>query len=185
MNELEGNPPILEVHESSSPIPIVQESISLTPTTLPPSILVTSFDWSQLESYLLPSYVPFQIIVQYYHMAVPSIVIDDLDFNLLLGCDYVYVMGALVSSLFRVIYFPHDGSTMIIDQLTFIGSESNPNQPSSLNGSYVQAVSPPPQVNYVATCSMLASTNDIIDNVVYHLLGALLYDLSIGSFDTF
>ena len=44
-----------------------------------------------------------------------------LDFNLLLGCDYVYVMGALVSSLFHVMCFLHEGRIVIIDQLTFIG----------------------------------------------------------------
>jgi len=67
-----------------------------------------------------------------------------LDFNILLGRDYVYVMGVLVSSLFRVMFFPHDKNIVIIDQPTFIGHESTPTQPSSLNGSYMQAVSPPP-----------------------------------------
>ena len=45
-----------------------------------------------------------------------------LDFNLLLGCDYVYVMEALISSLFRVMCFPYDRRVVIIDQLTLIGS---------------------------------------------------------------
>jgi len=67
-----------------------------------------------------------------------------LDFNLLLGRDYVDVMGALVSSLFRAMCFPHDKSIAIIDQITFIGPESTPNQPSSLNCSYMQVVSPLP-----------------------------------------
>jgi len=49
-----------------------------------------------------------------------------LYFNLLLGRDYVYVMGALVSSLFRVMYFPHEGNIVIIDQLTFVGPKSTP-----------------------------------------------------------
>ena len=44
-----------------------------------------------------------------------------LDFNLLLGRDYVYVTGALVPSIFRVMCFSHEGSIVIIDQLTFIG----------------------------------------------------------------
>jgi hypothetical protein len=37
------------------------------------------------------------------------VVQDPLDFNLLLGRDYVYTMKSIVSTLFRVIYFPHDG----------------------------------------------------------------------------
>lgn len=96
-----------------------------------------------------------------------------LDFNLLLGRDYVCVMGALVCSLFRVTCFPHEGSILIIDHLTFIGPESTPTQPSSLNGSYVQAISPQPQVNYVATYSMSTSTDNIVGDVVHHVLGAL------------
>jgi hypothetical protein len=37
------------------------------------------------------------------------VVQDPLDFSLLLGQDYVYAMKAIVSTLFRVISFPHDG----------------------------------------------------------------------------
>jgi hypothetical protein len=37
------------------------------------------------------------------------VVQDPLDFSLLLGQDYVYAMKAIVSTLFRVIYFPHNG----------------------------------------------------------------------------
>jgi hypothetical protein len=70
------------------------------------------------------------------------VVQDPLDFSLLLGRDYVYAMKAIVSTLFRVIYFPHDGRVVTIDQLSFIG----PDWMTSLNGSYMQTVSPP------ATC---------------------------------
>lgn len=66
-----------------------------------------------------------------------------LEFNLLLGHDYVYDMGAFVSSLFRVMCFLHEGSIMITHQLTCIGLESTPNQPSPKNSSYVKVVSPP------------------------------------------
>jgi hypothetical protein len=37
------------------------------------------------------------------------VVQDPLDFSLLLGRDYVYAMKAIVSTLFHVISFPHDG----------------------------------------------------------------------------
>ena len=43
-----------------------------------------------------------------------------LDFNLLLGRDYVYAMKAVVSTLFRVMHFPHDGNIVTIDQLSFV-----------------------------------------------------------------
>jgi hypothetical protein len=61
------------------------------------------------------------------------VVRDPLDFSLLLGRDYVYAMKAIVSTLFRVISFPHDGRIVTIDQLSFIG----PDWVTSLTGSYM------------------------------------------------
>ena len=75
-NELEGNPPNPEMHESISHVPIKQEVNSHVPTTPPPSSLVTSFDWSRLAGYGLPFYVPFHITVQSHHMVIPSTIID-------------------------------------------------------------------------------------------------------------
>jgi hypothetical protein len=40
-----------------------------------------------------------------------------LDFNMLLGRDYVYAMNIVVSTLFRVMHFPHNGSIVTIEQL--------------------------------------------------------------------
>jgi hypothetical protein len=89
------------------------------------------------------------------------VVRDPLDFTLLLGRDYVYAMKAIVSTLFRVISFPHDGRIVTIDQLSVIG----PNWVTSLSGSYMQTVSPLPHVNYVAL-SPMTSTSDNLDPVV-------------------
>ena len=89
------------------------------------------------------------------------VVQDPLDFTLLLGRDYVYAMKAIVSTLFRVISFPHDGRIVTIDQLSCIG----PDWVTSLSGSYMQTVSTPPHVNYVAL-SPMTSTSDYLDPVV-------------------
>jgi hypothetical protein len=89
------------------------------------------------------------------------VVRDPLDFSLLLGRDYVYAMKAIVSTLFHVISFPHEGRIVTIDQLSFI----DPNWVTSLSGSYMQIVSPPPHVNYVAL-SPMTSTSDDLDSVV-------------------
>ena len=58
-NELEINTPIPEVHEIISLVPIKEEGSSHVPTTPPLSSLVTSFNWSRLAGYHLPSYVAF------------------------------------------------------------------------------------------------------------------------------
>jgi hypothetical protein len=56
-----------------------------------------------------------------------------LDFDLLLGRYYLYAMEAIVSTLFHVIYFPHEGIIVTIDQLSFVG----PDLMTSLDGSYM------------------------------------------------
>jgi hypothetical protein len=96
------------------------------------------------------------------------VVQDPLDFSLLLGRDYVYAMKAIVSTLFRVISFPHDGRVVTVDQLSFI----DPAWIASLNGSCMQTVSPPPQVNYVAL-SPMASTSDDLDPVVDMVISSI------------
>lgn len=106
-------------------------------------------------------------------MVVPS----PLDYNLLRGRDYVYDMGDIVSTLFRVMCFPHEGKIFTIDQLLFPCPNMASSQPSSLNGPFVPMVSFPPQVNYVATCSMPTSIDNQLHDVVHCVLGALEPDL--------
>jgi hypothetical protein len=96
------------------------------------------------------------------------VVQDPLDFSLLLGRDYVYAMKSIVSTLFRVISFPHDGRVVTVDQLSFI----EPTWIASLNGSCMQTVSPLPQVNYVALLPM-ASTSDDLDPVVDMVISSI------------
>jgi hypothetical protein len=96
------------------------------------------------------------------------VVQDPLDFSLLLGRDYVYAMKAIVSTLFHVISFPHDGRVVTVDQLSFI----DPTWIASLNGSCMQTVSPLPQVNYVAL-SPMTSTSDDLDPVVDMVISSI------------
>jgi len=42
-----------------------------------------------------------------------------LDFHMLLGHDYVYVMNVVVSTFRPMIHFPHNESIFTIDQLSF------------------------------------------------------------------
>jgi hypothetical protein len=43
------------------------------------------------------------------------VVQGSLDFNMLLRCDYVYAMNAVVSMLFRVMHFHHNGGIFTIE----------------------------------------------------------------------
>jgi hypothetical protein len=103
------------------------------------------------------------------------VVRDPLDFALLLGKDYVYFMKDVVSTLFRVIYFPHNGRIVTIDQISFIGLDWI----TSLNGSYMQIVSSPSHVNYVALSPMTSNFDDLdpVVDMVISLVGLMEPDL--------
>jgi hypothetical protein len=62
-----------------------------------------------------------------------EVVDTPLEYNLLLGHNWFYVMTIVVSSMFRVLCFPHQGKIVMIDQLVFftldIGSNVRPNVP--------------------------------------------------------
>ena len=102
-------------------------------------------------------------------MVVPG----PLDFNLSLGHDYTYAMGALVSSLFYVMCFLHQGRIVTIDQLAFFGLNMAASPPSSLLDLYLSAVSSSPHVNYVATCPVPIFSDS---SIVHRVLGALGLD---------
>ena len=46
-----------------------------------------------------------------------------LDYNLLLGRSWSYAMTVVVSLVFRLIKFPHQGRIITIDQLTYFSSD--------------------------------------------------------------
>jgi len=54
-------------------------------------------------------------------MEVKVEVVDaPLDYNLLLGHNWTYAMTTIVSSIFHVLCFPHEGNIVTIDQLSFV-----------------------------------------------------------------
>jgi hypothetical protein len=48
-----------------------------------------------------------------------------LDYNLLLGCSWIDSMRVVVSTLFHVVRFPHQGKVVTIDQLAFFNSDTH------------------------------------------------------------
>ena len=68
-----------------------------------------------------------------------------LDFNFLLGRDYVYALKAIVSTLFRVMHFPHDGNIVTIDQYSFVTPSHRviPSNQTSMNVLHVLVVPSP------------------------------------------
>jgi hypothetical protein len=88
------------------------------------------------------------------------VVHDPLNFNLLLGRDYVYVMRSFMSTLFQVICFHHNGNIVMIYELSFSYSHLMVNHPPSMNGPYKLAMSTPLQVNYVTTCPIWSTLHE-------------------------
>jgi hypothetical protein len=90
-------------------------------------------------------------------LVVPSL----LDFILLLGCDYVYAMNVVVSTLFDLMHFPHSESIVTIDWFSYDTRHpiSYLAHISPLFVSIVKVNSSPPRVNYVVSyprCSIVS-----------------------------
>ena len=60
-------------------------------------------------------------------MLVKVEVVDvPLDYNLLLGHKWIYAMKAIISSIFRVVYFPFEDHIVMLDQMSFDNFSSSP-----------------------------------------------------------
>ena len=68
-------------------------------------------------------------------------------------------MKAVISTLFRVMSFPHNGNIVTVDQLSFTSLDSTTHNLTSLNVPFAEVVSTPPRVNYVATSPMFSLTD--------------------------
>jgi hypothetical protein len=82
-----------------------------------------AFNGSSFKPYgVLPS---FPITLEGKIFQVEVEVFDaPLDYNLLLGHSWIDSMHAVVSTLFRVICFPHQGKVVTVDQLAFLNSDT-------------------------------------------------------------
>ena len=115
-----------------------------SPALLPEMRNLTGFDKGTSRPLGILPNVPITLKGKTVQMNV-MVVQGPLDYNLLLGRDYIYCMGAIVSSLFRVMCFPHEGRVVkLVDQLSFPGSRIANSHIPSLNGLFTQEMSQPP-----------------------------------------
>ena len=82
-------------------------------------------------------------------------------------------MKVVVSTLFRVMSFPHNGNIVTVDQLSSASIDLTTNNSTPLNFTYPEVVSSPPQVNYVVTSPMFL----VIDASKPHTVCSTSYDL--------
>ena len=160
---------VLDEGASVSLMPVTTWQALGSPPLVPVAPNLTAFDGGTSQPLgILPQF-PITLGGKTVYIDV-SVTQGSLDFSLLLGRDYVYAMGAIVSSLFRVVCFPHDGRIVTFDQLSFVRPQAPPTPPSFPPGFPPPVVSVPPQINYVATDPMPSSSDA---TVVHSVLGAL------------
>ena len=112
-----------------------------SPALLPEMRNLTGFDKGTSRPLSILPNVPVTLKGKTVQMNV-MVVQGPLDYNLLLGRDYIYCMGAIVSSLFRVMCFPHEGRVVrLVDQLSFPGLHATYSHLPFLNGLLPQEMS--------------------------------------------
>ena len=88
------------------------------PELVPSNTLLIAFDGRSFHPHGILS--AFEIKLVGKAVSVEVEVIDaPLDYNLLPGRNWTYAMSAIVSAIFRVVVFPHEGKLITIDQLDF------------------------------------------------------------------
>jgi hypothetical protein len=94
--------------------------------------LLKSFDGHMFQPHGIITTLPIELGGKTVFVDV-EVVDAPLEYNLLLGCTWFYEMTAVVSSVFRVLCFPHQGKIVMIDQLVFctpdLGSNVGSNVP--------------------------------------------------------
>ena len=95
-----------------------------SPALLPEMRNLSGFDKGTSRPLGILPNVPVTLKGKTVHMNM-MVVQGPLDYNLLLGRDYIYCMGAIVSTLFRVMCFLNEGRMVkLVDQLSFPGSHA-------------------------------------------------------------
>ena len=89
-----------------------------SPTLNQSSIILKAFDGRGFHPYGILQDLPKEVEGKTVNLDV-EVVDAPLDYNLLLGHNWSYAMTVIVSSVFRLIMFPHKGNIVKIDQLMY------------------------------------------------------------------
>lgn len=102
-----------------------------SPSVVTSPTLLTAFDGhSHSPHRIIPT---FRICVGVKVVNIEVEIIDaNLDYNLLLGRNWIYEMDAIVSSLFHILCFPHEGRIVKIDQLDYSPGDSRATSNSTI-----------------------------------------------------
>jgi len=131
---------IIDEVASMSILSLISWKVIGSPSLFPEMQNLTGFDKGTSRPLgILPS-LPINLRRKTIYLNI-MVVQGPLDYNLLLGHDYIYSMGAIVSSLFRVMCFLHEGKVVpLVDQLSFPDSHIANSQMPSLTAIFVQGM---------------------------------------------
>jgi hypothetical protein len=93
-------------------------SLNQSPNTL------KSFEGRGLKPFGVLNALPIELEGKIVIVEV-EVVNAPLNYNLLLGCICIYSMSTMVSTLFHVLHFPHQGKIVTVDQLAYFNSDSH------------------------------------------------------------
>ena len=87
-------------------------------SVVPSPTLLTMFDGHSHRAYGIILTFPMCVWGEVVNIEV-EVIDANVDYNLLLGRNWVYEMDIVVSTLFRVICFPHEGKIVKVDQMDY------------------------------------------------------------------
>lgn len=111
-----------------------------SPSAVPSPTLLTTFDGNSHGPHGI--ILAFPIFVGGKVVNIKVEIIDaNLDYNILLGRNWIYEIDVIISTLFRVLCFPHEGKIVKVDQLDY-----SPVDPHANSHSIVPLVDNPHQL---------------------------------------
>ena len=128
-----------------------------SPSVVPSTTLLTTFDGHSHRPHGIFLAFPICVGGKFVNTEVKK-VDENLDYNLLLGKNWIYEMDVIASSLFRILCFPHEGRIVTVDQMNY--SPIDPNASSN------------------STIPLVNDTKKPVEN-----LGVQIYTSLMGTFD--
>lgn len=95
-----------------------------SPKSIPSSTLLTIFDGNSHRPHEIFPFFLIRVGGKVVNVEVEILDVN-LNYNLLLGQNWVYVMEIVVSSLFCILSFPHNGRIIMVDKLAHSPNDSN------------------------------------------------------------
>jgi hypothetical protein len=86
--------------------------------------ILKSFNGFGFKPYSVLTSLPITLEGKMVHVEV-EVFDTPLNYNLLLGCSWIDSMRVVVSTLFHVMHFPHQGKVITVDQLAFFNSNAH------------------------------------------------------------